>query len=220
MTSEQIHDLSNLIAGQLNGPPWWSYLVMLAFGAAGGFLGAYFKKKGENYATHEDFRQVLEQQKLSTEAVEDIKQVLLSRSWVKQRQWEARERHFSKILRELAALEVAAGFLFVVVKRFSHQPKGIQELNDVAKVRWEHENNNMDMHMNVLAEAIGEAEMHLPMEVVQSVRTLIKNEHELVVGSNGLKLSQAAAWIEELGAARQAILAVARDEVRRIDSPV
>lgn len=55
MSPEQIQELARLVAAQVSAPPWWTYLLMLACAAAGTFIGAYLKRRGENYATTADF---------------------------------------------------------------------------------------------------------------------------------------------------------------------
>ena len=62
--------------------------------------------------------------------------------------------------------------------------------------------------------------MHLPADVVQSVRELLKQEYQINGVNPDHGLSLAGAWAVELGAVRRAVLAVAREDVGRLDSPV
>ena len=52
---------------------WLLILSWLVAAGVGSFVGSYFKKKGENLATKEDFQQVLDQLTKQTEATEKIK---------------------------------------------------------------------------------------------------------------------------------------------------
>jgi len=52
---------------------WWVYFLFFLMALLGSFFGAYLKKKGENYASKEDFNDLLEQVKKTSEATEKIK---------------------------------------------------------------------------------------------------------------------------------------------------
>jgi tellurite resistance protein len=59
--------------------------MALAAGLAAWF-GAFFKMKGENFATKRDFDELLKRQQATTEAVEKIKSDVAQRDW-SQREW-------------------------------------------------------------------------------------------------------------------------------------
>jgi uncharacterized membrane-anchored protein YhcB (DUF1043 family) len=52
---------------------WWSYVILALIVLLGSYIGAYLKRKGENFATKEDFNQLLDQVKRTTEETEKIK---------------------------------------------------------------------------------------------------------------------------------------------------
>ncbi len=84
--------------------PWWLYLSVLFLTFVGGFLGAYLKRKGENFATKEDFDSLLNQVKETTIATESIKVDLAKGSWLHQQSWHLKEKYYSGLLEELYKL--------------------------------------------------------------------------------------------------------------------
>src|SRR5579862_3362214 len=65
-------------------------LGVLAAAFLGSWLGAYMKKKGENFATREDLQDVVEQVKAVTRTAEEIKSEIAGGLWDRQKQWELR----------------------------------------------------------------------------------------------------------------------------------
>ncbi|WP_309728131.1 hypothetical protein [Chamaesiphon sp. OTE_75_metabat_556] len=59
---------------------WGTYLVFALIAMLSAYLGAYLKKKGETYATREDFYMVLDQVKKTNRATEEIKTAIARRS--------------------------------------------------------------------------------------------------------------------------------------------
>ena len=59
---------------------WWTYVVFGIVAVLSAYLGAYLKKKGENYATKEDFDALLDQVKKTNQATEEIKTTIARRS--------------------------------------------------------------------------------------------------------------------------------------------
>ena len=59
---------------------WWTYLMFAAIAALSAYFGAYFKKRGENYATKRDFNDLLDQVKKTNQATEEIKTSIGRRS--------------------------------------------------------------------------------------------------------------------------------------------
>lgn len=92
------------ISSGLVGSSWLPFLVLL-LSALGGFLGAYLKKKGEHFATREDFEQLLLQTKITTQETESIKTEIARNSWLHQRVWGLKEKYYSNLLQELFELK-------------------------------------------------------------------------------------------------------------------
>lgn len=64
---------------------WFFTIVCAGFGA---YLGSYLKKKGENLATHEDFKRLLKEAEATTEATKGIESRISNDVWNSQRLWE------------------------------------------------------------------------------------------------------------------------------------
>ncbi len=52
---------------------WWNYLLIALFSIAGGYIGAYLRKKGELKAINEEYEDILVQIKEQTKETENIK---------------------------------------------------------------------------------------------------------------------------------------------------
>jgi hypothetical protein len=77
MDPKQLEELIRKMVNEQVATPWWIYLVLMVLSGCIGFfiayLNAYATTKGKNLATKEDFNQILEQTKKTTEATEQIK---------------------------------------------------------------------------------------------------------------------------------------------------
>jgi hypothetical protein len=81
--------------------PWWLYVIAGVCTFLGAFLGAYAKRKGENWATKEDFKIVIQQLQATTSLTESIKSDIARVSWVDQKRWELKRDLYSMLLEGL-----------------------------------------------------------------------------------------------------------------------
>lgn len=65
------------------------------------FVLAYFKTRGETYATKQDFDELLRQLQAQTHATEEIKQRLSFAGWRDQRGWELRREFYANLIRKV-----------------------------------------------------------------------------------------------------------------------
>jgi len=81
--------------------------TVLAFlgSVAGGFAGAYAKKKGENLATKEDIGDVVEQMRVVTQTTKEIEARISSEVWDRQKQWEMKREVLFEASKALAHAE-------------------------------------------------------------------------------------------------------------------
>jgi hypothetical protein len=63
------------------------YAGLFVTAALGAYLGSYLKKKGENLATHEDIRKLVDQ----VRETERVKADIADRMWDRQRRWDAKK---------------------------------------------------------------------------------------------------------------------------------
>jgi hypothetical protein len=87
--------------------PWLVYLWILIAPLAGGFFGAYLKKKAENLATKEDYKSLVTQIKKTTEETESIKIELAKGSWLHQQSWLLKDKYYSGLLESLYNLKLS-----------------------------------------------------------------------------------------------------------------
>jgi hypothetical protein len=84
----------------------WIVSIVASF-VGGSYLPAYFKKKGENLATHEDIQMLVEQIKATTEATKAIEARIDDQVWNKQRQWEIKRDALFEGCRAIANFDAA-----------------------------------------------------------------------------------------------------------------
>ena len=74
---------------------------------AGAFLGSYLKKKGENLATHEDIKMLVDQVKIVTQTTKEIEGKISNQIWNTQRQWELRRDAVYSVMQAIGQAEAA-----------------------------------------------------------------------------------------------------------------
>lgn len=62
------------------------------------YIPSYLNKKAENFATKEDFRELLEMEKVTTKEIELIRGKISTEVWVDQRRWDLKRELYSKLL--------------------------------------------------------------------------------------------------------------------------
>jgi hypothetical protein len=84
---------------------WWWQLIGFTLSVIASvivaYLVAYAKKKGENYATKEDFNELLRQVKETTKTTEEIKAEISGGLWVDQQRWQMRKDLYLGLLENL-----------------------------------------------------------------------------------------------------------------------
>jgi hypothetical protein len=91
----------------MNDAIWYFCPGVAVVSLIGAFLGAYFKRKGENLATHEDLDKLVAQMAAVTEATENIKAAISDDVWDRQKQWEMRRDSVFEAARALGELDNA-----------------------------------------------------------------------------------------------------------------
>jgi len=84
MTPEQIEQAVRAALASGVTVDWRVYLFVAVIAFASRFLGAYMKRKGENFATKKDFAVLLEQTKQTSRATEEIRGKVSQRVWLAQ----------------------------------------------------------------------------------------------------------------------------------------
>ena len=91
--------MTDLLARFLTLLPVWASTGIIA--GLGAWFGSYLKKKGENYASKEDFTALLDQLKQTTEATKAIEQRIEHQFSHKTRVWEMKQEAFYEVLQTL-----------------------------------------------------------------------------------------------------------------------
>jgi hypothetical protein len=86
---------------------------------AGAFVGSYLKKKGENLATKEDLKNLVEQMSAVTKATKEIESKISGELWDRQKRWEVQKE---AILESLKGLGAAEGLLGKMLYAFRTYP--------------------------------------------------------------------------------------------------
>jgi hypothetical protein len=92
MNPEEIHKIVSDAISSSRTIPFWAYLLLIVLPSVASFIGEYAKRKGENFATKEDFEKVLVQIEQQAKAVKGIEERIVHEYIEK--------REISKIQRE------------------------------------------------------------------------------------------------------------------------
>jgi hypothetical protein len=112
------------MTGEIVSNPWVLALIPLVFSGIGAYFGSYLKKKGENLATREDIKGVLEQVRAVTTVTKEIEAKISSEVWDKQRRWELKRDILLEAAKRLANAAEALKNLDVVLRtEIAHQKR-------------------------------------------------------------------------------------------------
>ncbi len=145
------------------GFPWWPYLLFLVIFILGGFLGAYLKKMGENSAANKNYTEILDQIRKTTDTTESIKLDLAQLSWVRQKNWELKEKYYTSLLEGLYKFKESLS------SRLDHYIQSGSEYHDESTHKNEHfihhSNEGHKVYQDILR-------LHGPSEIVISRRAV------------------------------------------------
>ena len=86
---------------------WLSAVFSLIAALAGVFFGAYFKKKGGNFATHEDIDKLVGQMRAVTQAMKEIEASISDDTWNQRKRWELKRAVLFDAAKRVAELDKA-----------------------------------------------------------------------------------------------------------------
>lgn len=79
-------------------------VLFLVSAGAGVYLGTYLKKKGENFATHEDIDRLVDQVGAATRATKEIESKISSELWDRKKRWELKRDVLFDTTRRVSAV--------------------------------------------------------------------------------------------------------------------
>jgi hypothetical protein len=102
--------------------------ALISFVCAGGgaYFGSYFKKKGENLATHEDINKLVDQVRAVTTTTKEIEAKIDDKFWNRQRLWELKR---DSILAAIQAMDRAKASLVVLWAARTPKASALDPLN-------------------------------------------------------------------------------------------
>ena len=109
----------------MNEASWLFFPGMFVASLFGAAVGAYFKRRAENLATHDDLDKLVEQMAAVTQTTENIKAAISDDVWDRQRQWELRHDAILEAIRAHADLESALVNLNSCLSGYLSQPENM-----------------------------------------------------------------------------------------------
>ena len=94
-----------------------NYLLVILAAGFGSWFSSYFKEKGRNLATKEDFNEITRQLEKNTEIIEDVKNRFSEKGWITQQVWLKKQEAYQSIF----------SLLLNVRKYVSHQVSEFEE---------------------------------------------------------------------------------------------
>lgn len=83
-----------------------SLIVTAIIAGGSAYFGAYLKKKGENFATHEDIDKLVSQVAVVTQTTKEIEAKISSEVWDAQRRWELKKDTSIELVKQVGDLKV------------------------------------------------------------------------------------------------------------------
>lgn len=189
---------------------WLLSIIVSLF--VGGFLKSYVSKKGENLATKEDIKDIVDQMKLTTKATEEIKTEISDAAWDRQKRWELKRDIVFETARKTAQeTEAMTRLVAIYSTEKLNMQKGLPPRTD-ARVEvgaaWNDAAANLEgMHILVAASCGQEL-----VKAVGQFATFMRNLSEEVTNGKPEAFYEKS---KELAARSQAIIEGIRKELEK-----
>jgi hypothetical protein len=108
----------------------------------GAFFGAYLKKKAEILAINENFKKLVADQKVMTEATKGIEARISIGVWARQQRWDVQKTALLESLKELATAETCLYGLVYIFRDTRDHPQGSAERREEAREKYADAINN------------------------------------------------------------------------------
>jgi hypothetical protein len=188
--------------------PWWSYILAIAVSAVGAYVGAYFKRKAEDRASQENFDNLREQLRKTTQDTEAIKTTLSGKSWLMQQQWSIREKHYMDLLLNLTRLKLSLQdrddcYMEPGSEHDDSQAES-ERFKELSRVGYE--------SFRCIRELIGPASVFLSNETIEALEELVR-EHWHTAKFSACNAEYISSALKLVDAAYLAVLTEARNEL-------
>lgn len=101
----------------------------------GAYYGGYWKKKGEQAATHEDLQNVVKEVRAVTKTTEEIKAEISGGLWDRQKRWEMRREAVFEMTRKIAGVDDALTSLHSMYQYYAALAETQQLVDSTAKAK-------------------------------------------------------------------------------------
>jgi hypothetical protein len=160
MDKETIQQIAAEVVAQLPlGDRYWMYMylvinvaVVAVAAALAAWFGSFLKTKGQNFATKQDFDELLRQLRTNTDAVETIKSEIGQRDWVRREWTNLRRVKLEALLEKMHECEEYLDRrrdLAVEGKGGTPERKSINELDVLAALYFPELKNEVDLFVSI-----------------------------------------------------------------------
>ena len=116
MSAEQIENIIKQVLERGLTPELWVYVLIGGVVFLSGFAGSYMGQKGKNYATKEDFDEILDQLKETTKITEEIKAQISKEEWLEKKKWEYKQGIYAELISLLHSLQLEMSSLSYLIE--------------------------------------------------------------------------------------------------------
>lgn len=147
------------------------WVVTILCSGAGAYLGAYLKKKGENLATKEDFRELKEQTRDLAQTTREIEARIDDQVWNRQRQWEMKRDILLELVRSMDSFDQAIRDLSVKIKSRTLSQKGDENFKKALGV-WEETSREFEGNQSLAALVVGASTQNAVRQLSRELRDI------------------------------------------------
>jgi hypothetical protein len=108
MDAQQLETLIRKVVGEQVAIAWWAYIILIILSVlsaiAASYIKSYLTEKGKNFATREDFDELLSQVEKQAKATEAIKRDMARSLWIGQSGFEHRVKQLAECFAPLEVL--------------------------------------------------------------------------------------------------------------------
>jgi hypothetical protein len=173
-----------------------------------GFLAAYLAFKAKNFATSEDFKKLLDQQKQTTQEVEAIRSNITHDVWLQQRRWELRRESYGVLLAELFQQQALDGIRLANLKTAQSGVMTAQEFSRLQVTQQQQldtllEHNRAIMSVLYMASPKAETVIHKYLKRILELSQIAATQDNLIEIVEAQQQSGVDAFAELLKVARE-----------------
>jgi hypothetical protein len=180
MTPSDIQLLAEAISAKGISFPWYAYISSIVVAAISLYLANYLTTKASLRATNENFENLNEQVKKTTQDTEAIKITLSGSSWLSQQQWALREKYYVELLTQLNKLYLT----LLDRSEYYLEPKSEHDMTIAEKPRFVALAKRGADALNEIRQLMGPASIFLSDSAIQSLQNLVRDHWNVAFDSH------------------------------------